>query len=58
MDKIKKLKNSGDIDTLKANLMLEEIQMKIVDIFERIKKLDQEYQNKKTRGYIQYKILD
>lgn len=57
-NKIEKLETSGEVSTLKADLMLEDIQTKIVDIFERIKKLDKEYQNKKTKGYVQYEILD
>lgn len=57
-NKIEKLKNSGEVSTEKADIMLEDIQTKIVDIFERIKKLDKEYQNKKTKGYVQYEIID
>ena len=57
-DKIDKLENSEITDTEKADIMLENIQNKIMDIFERIKKLDAEYVSEKTSGYVQYELVD
>ena len=57
-DKILKLETSTIISTEKADLMLKNIEYKIVDIFERIKKLDAEYVKEKTDGYIQYEFVE
>lgn len=57
-DKIAKLENSTYTSTEKADIMLQSIQTKLVDIFERIKKLDAEYVSKKTSGYVQYEFVD
>lgn len=57
-NKIDKLTNSKIANTEKADMMLKNIQDKIVDIFERIKALDTEYINKKTTGYIRYEFVE
>lgn len=57
-NKIDKLTNSKITNTEKADMMLKNIQDKIVDIFERIKALDTEYINKKTTGYIRYEFVE
>lgn len=57
-DKINKLENSEVTDTEKADIMLENIQNKIMNIFKRIKKLDAEYVSEKTSGYVQYELVD
>lgn len=57
-DKIYKLENSKIESTQKADIMLLNIQKKIVDIFERIKKLDEEYVREKTDDYVKYKFVE
>ena len=57
-DKISKLEQSTITDTEKADIMLENIQLKLVDIFARIKKLDEEYVSEKTDGYIKYEFVE
>ena len=57
-DKIDKLKKSKVNSTEKADMMLDDIKTKIIDIFERIKELDAEYVNQKTEGYVQYEFVE
>jgi hypothetical protein len=44
--------------TERADIMLKNIQLKIIGIFEKIQKLDEEYVNGKTDGYIKYSFVE
>lgn len=57
-DKIKKLETSTIESTEKADIMIFSIQKKVVDVFERIKKLDEEYVKEKTDDYVQYTFVE
>lgn len=57
-DRIKKLETSTMDTTEKAEIMISNIQKKVVDVFERIKKLDKEYVKEKTDDYVQYTFVE
>lgn len=57
-DRIEKLKDSKVTNTEKADMMLQNIQFKITDIFGRIQDLDAEYANEKADGYIQFIFIE
>lgn len=57
-DKIMKLNSSAVESNEKADKMLLNIQNEVVDIFSRIKKLDEEYMREKTDAFIQYSIVE
>lgn len=57
-DKILKLNASEMSSTERADIMLKNIQLKIIGIFEKIQKLDEEYVNGKTDGYIKYSFVE
>lgn len=58
IDKIVKLENSTITTTDKADIMLMNIQNKIISIFERIKVLDEEYVSQKTADYVRYEFIE
>jgi hypothetical protein len=57
-DKIYKLENLTITTTQKADIMILNIQEKIINIFERIKKLDEEYVKEKTDDYVKYEFVE
>ena len=57
-DKILKLNASTITDTERADRMLQIIQTKIINIFDRIQKLDAEYVSEKTDGYVRYVFVE
>lgn len=57
-DKVMKLENSAITNTEKADIMLLDIQEKVIDIFGRIRELDEEYVKEKTDDYVQYTFIE
>ena len=57
-NKIEKLEESEIESTEKADAMLLNVQNKVIDIFERIKKLDEEYVKEKTDDYVTYTFVE
>lgn len=57
-DKIYKLENSTVDTTQKADIMILNIQEKIIGIFERIRNLDEEYVKEKTDDYVKYEFVE